>query len=346
MFSCPLYSELEAGYTVLDAEGESPSMETGLVASTDHAIDKGLSGFDPDSAMNDNYTILVVDDEPVNVQVLVNHLSLVGYNVITASDGYRAIEIVESRDKPDLVLLDIMLPLISGYEVCRKLREKHSLYSLPVIMLTVKNQVKDMVAGFEAGANDYLTKPFDKMELLARVATLLTLRRIVFRYEELRFRELQKRMNPHFLFNALHSIHSLLANKPELADKGVIMLADIYRFLMDRSFEKHIPLEMEWKFVENYLEMEKLRFPDTLSYDMKKRGDFHDVLIPPLIIQPLVENSIKHGTRNMTGSGYISVYAERNENRITITMVEMDIPHDAVTLPTPDLKYFRIKEMM
>jgi sensor histidine kinase YesM len=320
MFSCPLYSELEAGYTVLDAEGESPSMETGLVASTDHAIDKGLSGFDPDSAMNDNYTILVVDDEPVNVQVLVNHLSLVGYNVITASDGYRAIEIVESRDKPDLVLLDIMLPLISGYEVCRKLREKHSLYSLPVIMLTVKNQVKDMVAGFEAGANDYLTKPFDKMELLARVATLLTLRRIVFRYEELRFRELQKRMNPHFLFNALHSIHSLLASKPELADKGVIMLADIYRFLMDRSFEKNIPLEMEWKFVENYLEMEKLRFPDTLSYDMEKRGDFQDVSIPPLIIQPLVENSIKHGIRNMTGPGYISVNAERSNDRISITI--------------------------
>ncbi len=318
IFSCPLYLEQVNDYSGTDENDDGSSIKPGTVVSTDHSINQNLAGFDPDSTLNDKYTILVVDDEPVNVQVLVSHLSLVGYNVITASDGYRAIEIVESRDKPDLVLLDAMLPWLSGYEVCRKLREKHSLYSLPVIMLTVKNQMKDMVAGFEAGANDYLTKPFDKMELLARVATLLTLRRIVFRYEELRFRELQKRMNPHFLFNALHSIHSLLSNKPELADRGVIMLADIYRFLMDRSFDKHIPLEMEWKFVENYLEMEKLRFPDTLSYDMEKRGDFQDVSIPPLIIQPLVENSIKHGIRNKPGPGYISVNAERSDDWIRI----------------------------
>ncbi|MDR0653158.1 MAG: response regulator, partial [Synergistaceae bacterium] len=122
------------------------------------------------------YRILVVDDEPVNVQVLTNLLSMRHYSVFKAYNGMDALELFENGAEFDLVLLDIMMPKLSGYEVCRHLREKHSLFDLPIIMLTAKNQVQDVVLGFQAGANDYIQKPFDKEELLARVNTLLELK--------------------------------------------------------------------------------------------------------------------------------------------------------------------------
>ncbi|MDR1510129.1 MAG: response regulator [Synergistaceae bacterium] len=123
-----------------------------------------------------NYRILVVDDEPVNIQVLTNLLSMRHYSVFKAYNGIDALEMFQNGAEFDLILLDIMMPKMSGYEVCQHLREKYSLFDLPIVMLTAKNQVHDIVLGFQAGANDYIQKPFDKEELLARVRTLLELK--------------------------------------------------------------------------------------------------------------------------------------------------------------------------
>ncbi|MBN1533785.1 MAG: response regulator, partial [Spirochaetes bacterium] len=125
------------------------------------------------------YTVLVVDDDPLNLKVLENHLSMVGYTVIQASNGEAALEVIEAGVVPDLVMLDIMMPRMSGYEVSRRLRERFSLSELPILMVTAKSHTDDIVAGFEAGANDYLTKPIEKRELLARASTLIALREAV-----------------------------------------------------------------------------------------------------------------------------------------------------------------------
>ncbi|MDR2054435.1 MAG: response regulator [Desulfovibrio sp.] len=125
------------------------------------------------------YRILVVDDEPVNIQVLDNLLSIRDYRVTKAYNGAEALDFITSGEKFDLVLLDVMMPKISGYEVCSRLRETYSPYDLPVLMLTAKNQIQDVVLGLQVGANDYLQKPFDKEELLARVKTLLELKSAV-----------------------------------------------------------------------------------------------------------------------------------------------------------------------
>ncbi|MDR1061414.1 MAG: response regulator, partial [Clostridiales bacterium] len=120
--------------------------------------------------------ILVVDDEPVNIQVLNNLLTMHGYAAISAYSGASALEMINGGLTFDLILLDVMMPKMSGYEVCRQLRTKNSLFDLPIVMLTAKNQIQDVVLGFQSGANDYIQKPFDKEELLARVRTLLELR--------------------------------------------------------------------------------------------------------------------------------------------------------------------------
>ncbi|HBE19047.1 MAG TPA: histidine kinase [Cyanobacteria bacterium UBA11149] len=129
------------------------------------------------------FQILIVDDEPVNLQVIVNHLSLQNYAITQASNGMEALEIIDSGFKPDLILLDVMMPKMTGYELCKKIREKFLQNELPVVLLTAKNQVSDLVEGFAAGANDYLTKPVLKNELLARIKTHLRLAKINAAYE-------------------------------------------------------------------------------------------------------------------------------------------------------------------
>lgn len=121
------------------------------------------------------FQILVVDDERVNRTILNNLLKLQGYHVAVARDGQEALNMLFGSRRFDLILLDVMMPRMTGYDVCRALRDSFSLQELPVIFLTAKNQLSDMQTGFQLGANDYLTKPFAKDELLSRVRMHLSL---------------------------------------------------------------------------------------------------------------------------------------------------------------------------
>ncbi|MCP4870459.1 MAG: response regulator, partial [Proteobacteria bacterium] len=128
----------------------------------------------PPSSNGASGTILMVDDEPVVRQVLDRHLAPRGYRLLSAADGRRALEILDTEEI-DLVLLDVMMPRMSGYQVCRTIREQRSRDELPVIFLSAKNRDTDRVAGFEEGGNDYLAKPIARSELLARVEAHLEL---------------------------------------------------------------------------------------------------------------------------------------------------------------------------
>ncbi len=133
--------------------------------------------------------ILLVDDEPVNLQVLTNHLSMQNYNVVKVDNGQDALNTIEEsfeNDTPfDMVLLDVMMPKMSGYEVCRRLREKFPAHKLPVMMLTAKNRIEDLVTGLDVGANDYLTKPVTKSELLARIKSQYTIKSLSDEHEQM-----------------------------------------------------------------------------------------------------------------------------------------------------------------
>jgi len=136
------------------------------------------------------FHILVVDDDPINRQVLLNHLNLLGYQLSEASSGAQALSLVDKANENlvqqdgkntatsrpfDLILLDVMMPKMSGYEVCKILRKNFSVNELPIIFLTAKNQVVDLVESFAVGGNDYLSKPISKYELLSRVENHLSL---------------------------------------------------------------------------------------------------------------------------------------------------------------------------
>ncbi len=139
---------------------------------------------------HDMINILIVDDEHINRKVLRNQLSIRNYNIIEAVNGIDALNIIDNLKNEnnqnnghishpiDLVILDIMMPKLSGYEVCKILREEYTISDLPILLLTAKDTVKDKVIGFNSGANDFITKPFNKNELYARVNTLISLKKL------------------------------------------------------------------------------------------------------------------------------------------------------------------------
>jgi DNA-binding NtrC family response regulator len=126
--------------------------------------------------------ILVVDDTPANIQTLAAILKEQGYQISVATNGQQAIEVIE-KVQPDLVLMDVMMPVMDGYEACRQIKASPSRRDLPIIFLSAKTDTSDIVRGFELGAVDYVAKPFNAHELLARVNTHLTLQSLRRQFE-------------------------------------------------------------------------------------------------------------------------------------------------------------------
>jgi adenylate cyclase len=119
--------------------------------------------------------ILIADDQPMNVDILQTRLAVHGYEILTAADGEEALQVARTH-LPDLILLDIMMPKTDGLEVCRLLKGDAALPFMPIIMVTAKADTKDIVAGLEMGADEYLTKPVDQAALVARVKSMLRIK--------------------------------------------------------------------------------------------------------------------------------------------------------------------------
>ena len=197
-----------------------------------------------DNATNNNqkYHVLVVDDEPMNLQVITNHLTLQNYHVTQAAYGPEALALFESDYHFDLVLLDVMMPHMSGYDVCRKIRKTYPAHELPIFMLTAKNQLADLILGFQAGANDYLTKPFSKEELLTRVKVHLQLAKMNHAYS---------RFVPHEFLDFLQKDSIIDVNLGDHVSKEMaVMFSDIRSFT---TLSEDMTPQENFNFVNAYL---------------------------------------------------------------------------------------------
>ena len=130
-----------------------------------------------DEEVISNANILVVDDNAQNLELLVAYLDSLPCRVCTAIDGVDALEKVQS-ESPDLILLDIMMPRMSGFEVCRKLKSDPETRDIPVIMVTALNELGDIERGVECGTDDFITKPVNRLELITRVRSLLRVKHL------------------------------------------------------------------------------------------------------------------------------------------------------------------------
>lgn len=271
--------------------------------------------------------ILVVDDEPVNLQVMTNYLILENYIVETASNGEEALRLINERSGKDfdLVVLDIMMPRMSGYQMCRLLREKYSLINLPVLMLTARNRTEDIIAGFQSGANDYLSKPFDKRELLARVAMLIGLKKSGELEKMLRkaeIRALQAQIKPHFLLNALNTIIYFCRTNPEKAGELLTELSVYLRSGFDfNNTDEFVSLTQELEHIRSYLAIVQARFNELLKvvYEIEAGPDCR---IPSFILQPIVENAIKHGLFPKKEGGTVRISAKEDLGFLVLSVTD------------------------
>jgi phosphate regulon transcriptional regulator PhoB len=155
-------------------------------------------------------TILVVDDEELIRELLRFNLEKEGYRVISAKDGVQTLDLL-TREQPDLIILDLMLPGIDGLEVCRRIRANPRYQEIPLIMLTAKGEEIDKVLGLEVGADDYITKPFSNRELLARVKARLRRVHITEESREISYGDI--RLDPNSLLTYIRGKEILLTPK-------------------------------------------------------------------------------------------------------------------------------------
>ncbi len=269
--------------------------------------------------------ILVVDDDPVNINILHSILGRDGKYAITGiTNPHETLKKLE-EDAYDLVITDVMMPHISGYELTQMIRERFSISELPVLLLTARARTEDILAGFQSGANDYVTKPVDSMELKARVQALTALKVTIEEHIRMEGAWLHSQIQPHFIFNTLNSIAALGEIDIAKMQKLLSEFSQYLRLSIDfHNTDPVIPLERELSLVRSYLYIEQTRFANRLNIEWKLDSNT-DLFLPPLSIQPLVENAVKHGILKLPKGGTITIQLKEELTYIDISITDNGI---------------------
>lgn len=282
-----------------------------------HVQTKSEIAYSEPSKAQDMLSILAIDDDTINLKVLTNILAHEHYELSTASSAIEALSMLKEKQW-DLIICDVMMPTMSGYEFTRIVRERFSLSELPILLLTARSSAEDIITGFQCGANDYVTKPVDSLELRARVRALTAMKKSVTERLRIEAAYLQAQIQPHFLFNTLNAITAL----GDIDTKKMQDLIDAFSSYLRISFdywnaEKVVPLEHELDLVKAYLYIEKERFDDRLQIEWDI-DEVYGVYLPPLSIQPLVENAVRHGVLSRVHGGIVKIRIKEREDFIEV----------------------------
>jgi signal transduction histidine kinase len=266
-------------------------------------------------------TILIVDDNLENLRIVIDMLENIPYNVVAVKNGMEALASV-SHAKPDLVILDLMMPGMSGFDVCRKIRQQYSLIELPVLMLTAAIINDDKHFAFQAGANDILQKPYNFSEFSARIRGLILMKQVANQATNMEVAFLQSQIRPHFLYNVLNSIIALSYEDIEKSREMTAQFAAYLRGSFDfQNTSAMSTFKKELALVHSYLTIEKMRFQDRIriSMDVAENIDFP---LPPLMIQPLIENAVQHGINKRKTGGRITLSVNQKDNSYEVTVTD------------------------
>ena len=272
--------------------------------------------FTQSAAGTERGTILIVDDDPVNIKVLEQILTN-EYTIIASLDPNVVLEEMNLH-QIDLVITDIMMPKMSGYQLTQEIRKKYSHVELPVLHITARSTPEDIQISFQSGANEYLMKPIHAMELRIRVRALTNLKYYVKESQKFEAAWLQAQIQPHFLFNTLNTIASLAEVDP---DEMIDTLHAFGTYLQESfsimNLEPTVSIRDAIKLTDAYLQIEKARFGERLHI-IRDIDEDVDVEIPPLTIQPLIENAINHGILKKMEGGTVTWSIKHREDDVEI----------------------------
>jgi signal transduction histidine kinase len=310
-------------------------------------------------------TILVVDDVPTNLNLLMDLLEARGYRVLVATDGESALEQAEYA-LPDMILLDVMMPGIDGFETCKRLKASEKTRDIPIIFMTALSDTVDKVHGFEIGAVDYVTKPLQHEEVIARVRTHLELRRQKQEVERLRQQEQQhyqrlSQMKDHILRTASHDLNNPLAAITMSVDLLHRYVAPEDRHIHDKLNQIDASVMYMRDLISNLLDLAKLQTGhgierrETAVYELldtntaqmsvpaaakgialRVRRPAEDAILhcDPFQIGQVFQNLISNAIKYTDPGGAVTVGAELQPRQIDfcvadsgIGIPESDIPH-------------------
>ena len=301
--------------------------------------------------------ILIVEDNRENIDLLVYFLRPQGYNLITATNGAKGLELVK-KERPDIILLDIMLPKMDGFEVCERLKKDDSTKYIPIIMITALKDLKDKLRALQVGADDFITKPFENVELLARVKSLLrikeyhdelerTNRELANKNESLlrmdQFKEelinliVHDMKNPLFVIQGNLQMMSMSLNNlsPDYIKKYtqrierssqqllrmVVNLLDISRIEEGTMVLKKDMVDFN-KIVEEIVQRVK-EYPENAQKEIKLDLDrnISDMIFDKSVIERVAENMINFATNNAVEEGVVTLVTKKlNSTKIQFTV--------------------------
>ncbi|MBK8504029.1 MAG: histidine kinase [Saprospiraceae bacterium] len=283
--------------------------------------------------------IIVVDDEEDQEELILqkfgNKPFLKGYDFIFARNGLEALQKIIDEPEIDIALLDINMPEMDGLTLLAKIKEINPF--LQSILLSAYGDMSNIRTAMNRGAFDFLTKPLDLADLeLTLIKTIVEVNRIKeniqIQYDNLLLKQkasdlemqaLRAQMNPHFIFNSLNSINNfILRNEKQQASDYLVKFSKLIRLILENSALHVVSLAQELDTLRLYIELESLRFQHSFNYQLIISDDLDtlSIKVPPLILQPFVENAIHHGLLPKERPGHLKIIIAEEENRLMLSI--------------------------
>lgn len=273
-------------------------------------------------------TLLIVDDDVVHAEVMKGMLGDT-YKVRIAYTAQEALDYYRNHPEITMMVIDDIIPGdMNSLELLQQIRSQASLMDLPILMMISSEYPRHIEMIFASGANDYLMKPFSKETLMARLNATEQTKLFMLKAIEYEMAFLQTQIKPHFLYNALSNIISFCYTDGERAAYLLTMLSSFLRYIFETSRDGQLSsLQKELEIIEAYVEVEKARFGErlTFGYDIDPSIGAENILIPSLLLQPLVENAIRHGLFNKEGQGHVQVTISSEKSFLNIRVADNGI---------------------